>query len=68
MILLLLLHLADFFYVKGTITNVHVKNNAGDPTPPSPIDLPAYATKYITWNSTGSLGTVTDSIPQTPTA
>ncbi|MBN1869860.1 MAG: hypothetical protein JW847_04710, partial [Candidatus Omnitrophica bacterium] len=48
----------NYFYIQGSITNVHVKDTAGSPAPETPIDLPVALTKHITWNSTGSLGTV----------
>ncbi|MDO8748550.1 MAG: Ser-Thr-rich GPI-anchored membrane family protein, partial [Candidatus Omnitrophota bacterium] len=62
----------SYFYIKGSLTNVQVKNIAADPDPINPIDLPIDSTKYITWDYTGSLGTVdiyysTDANAGTPT-
>jgi|GEM_PF-6435199 len=48
----------SYFYIKGSISNVHVKNAVLDPDPSTPIDLPIATTKYITWSYAGSLGTV----------
>ncbi|MCM8780829.1 MAG: hypothetical protein NC908_02765, partial [Candidatus Omnitrophica bacterium] len=47
-----------YFYIKGSLSDVYVKNNVNDPDPTTPIDLPVNTTKYITWKYTGSLGTV----------
>ncbi|KPL24026.1 MAG: hypothetical protein AMS23_06005, partial [Bacteroides sp. SM1_62] len=61
-----------YFYIKGSLSNIHIKNNVGDPDPATPIDLPIGSTKYITWNYTGSMGTAnlfycTDADQPTPT-
>ncbi|MBI4972228.1 MAG: hypothetical protein HZC16_00225, partial [Candidatus Omnitrophica bacterium] len=47
----------SYFYIKGSISNVHIKNNPSDADPINPIDLPIDYVKYITWNYTGNLGT-----------
>ncbi|MFC1658778.1 hypothetical protein ACFL1D_05290, partial [Candidatus Omnitrophota bacterium] len=49
---------SGIFYIKGSIYNVNVKeDDAGSPGSPV-VDLPINTLKHITWDSTGSLGTV----------
>ncbi|MBI4430479.1 MAG: hypothetical protein HY587_02060, partial [Candidatus Omnitrophica bacterium] len=48
----------SYFYIKGSFTNVQIKNLVADPPPGTPIDLPIDNDKYITWDYAGSLGTV----------
>ncbi|MEK7216029.1 MAG: hypothetical protein AAB289_10580, partial [Chloroflexota bacterium] len=48
----------SYFFVKGSITNVQIKNAVADAPPATPIDLPIDVDKYITWDYSGSLGAV----------
>ena len=40
----------QYFYIKGSIANVYIKNNVNDSPPGTPIDLPINNDKYVTWD------------------